>query len=83
VSNRLALLAARTALILLVPLAYGMGPVYGLCAGLGGGLFLWRSWQLFLAPGRQTAMANFRASLIQFCLLTTGVFLDAAIKWAV
>lgn len=66
----------------LVPLAYGMGPAYGVCAGLGGGLFVWRSWQLFRSPSRQTSMANFKASLIQFCLLTTGVFLDAAIKWA-
>ena len=30
---------------------------------------------------RDTALANFKASLIQFCLLTTGVFLDTAIKW--
>lgn len=74
---------AALAVLSLVPLAYGMGPVYGVFAGLGGGLFLWRSWRLFRAPGRQTAMANFRASLIQFCLLTTGVFLDAAIEWAV
>jgi protoheme IX farnesyltransferase len=75
--------SAALAAISLLPLAYGMGPVYGLCAGLGGGWFLWRSWQLFLAPSRQTAMANFKASLVQFCLMTTGVFLDAAIKWAV
>jgi len=66
----------------LLPLAYGMGPIYGLCAGLGGGLFLWRSWELFTMPSRKTAMANFGASLAQFCLLTTGVFLDAAVKWA-
>jgi protoheme IX farnesyltransferase len=71
------------AILSLVPLAYGMGPVYGVCAGLGGGLFVWRSWQLFRAPSRQTAMSNFGASLIQFCLLTTGVFLDAAVKWAI
>jgi len=73
---------AVLAALSLLPLAYGMGPVYGLCAGLGGGLFLWRSWKLYLAPGRQTAMANFGASLAQFCLLTAGVFLDAAVKWA-
>ena len=71
------------AVLSLAPLAFGMGPVYGMFAAAGGGLFLWRSWQLFRAPSRETAMANFKASLIQFCLLTTGVFLDAAIKWAV
>jgi protoheme IX farnesyltransferase len=73
---------AVLAALSLLPLAYGMGPVYGIFAGLGGGLFLWRSWRLFRAPGRKTAMANFGASLVQFCLLTTGVFLDAAVKWA-
>ena len=70
------------AVLSLVPLAYGMGPVYGICAALGGGLFLWRSIQLYREPSRKRAMANFGASLIQFCLMTTGVFLDAALKWA-
>ena len=74
--------AAVLAALSLLPLLYGMGPIYGLFAGVGGGLFLWRSWELYRGPSRQTAMANFGASLIQFCLLTTGVFLDAAIKWA-
>ncbi len=65
----------------LTPLAFGMGPLYGLCAAAGGGIFLWRSWQLYRAPSRRTAMANFGASLVQFSLMTTGVFLDAAVKW--
>ncbi|HSF96253.1 MAG TPA: heme o synthase [Thermohalobaculum sp.] len=73
---------AVLALLSLLPLAYGMGPAYGICAALGGGYFLWGSWKLFRAPSRKTAMANFGASLAQFCLLTTGVFLDAAVKWA-
>jgi len=74
---------AVLAALSLLPLAYGMGIAYGICAALGGGFFLWRSWKLYRAPGRKTAMANFGASLIQFCLLTAGVFLDAAIKWAI
>ncbi len=65
----------------LTPLAFGMGPLYGLCAAAGGGIFLWRSWQLYRTPSQRTAMANFGASLIQFSLMTTGVFLDAAVKW--
>jgi len=73
---------AVLAVLSMVPLAYGMGPAYGICAGLGGGLFLWRSVQLCREPSRKRAMANFGASLVQFCLLTTGVFLDAAVKWA-
>jgi protoheme IX farnesyltransferase len=73
---------ALLAVLSLVPLAYGMGPVYGAFAAAGGGFFLWRSWLLYRAPGKGTAMANFGASLVQFCLMTTGVFLDAAVKWA-
>jgi protoheme IX farnesyltransferase len=72
---------AALAVISLVPLGFGMGPVYGLFAAAGGGFFLWRSWQLYRAPSTRTAMANFGASLIQFCLITTGVFIDAALKW--
>ena len=34
-----------------------------------------------LSPSAHAAMANFMASLVQFCLLTTGVFLDAAVTW--
>ncbi len=70
------------AVLSLVPLAFGMGPVYGIFAAVGGGLFAWRSWQLFRAPSHKTAYANFKASLIQFSLLTTGVFVDTGIKWA-
>lgn len=65
----------------LVPLLLGMGPLYGLCAAAGGFFFAWRSWQLYRAPSVHAAMANFTASLVQFCLLTTGVFLDAAVTW--
>lgn len=79
-----AVILAHTALLAplsLVPLGLGMGPIYGLFAAAGGGLFLWRSWQLYRAPSARAAMANFGASLIQFCLITTGVFLDFAVKW--
>ncbi len=65
----------------LAPLALGLGPVYGLFAAAGGGVFLWRSWQLYRAPSVRSAMANFEASLIQFSLMTAGVFLDFAVKW--
>ncbi len=74
--------AAVLLMLSLLPLATGMGPVYGVFALVGGGLFLWRSVQLWAAPSRQTAMANFRASLVQFALLVTGVYLDAAVRWA-
>lgn len=79
-----AVILAHTVLLValsLVPLGLGMGPLYGLFAAAGGGLFLWRSWQLYRAPSARSAMANFGASLIQFCLITTGVYLDFAVKW--
>lgn len=72
---------AFLAALSLMPLGLGMGPAYGLFAAAGGGFFLWRSWQLHRAPSARTAMANFGASLVQFSLMTTGVFLDAALNW--
>src|SRR5690606_22154003 len=61
----------------LMPLWLDMGWIYGLGAASGGAWFLWTSWRLHAAPGPTTAMANFRASLIQLLLLVTGVFLQA------
>ncbi len=77
----LAILLHTAALVALslVPLAFGLGPIYGTAAGIGGGYFLWRSWLLYRAPGRGTAMANFAASLIQLLLLVFGVVADAVI----
>lgn len=64
------------------PLFYGMGPVYGLAAALGGGWFLWTSWHLWRRPSPQAARATFRASLSQFALLALGVMLDRGLAWA-
>ena len=69
---------ALTALSLL-PLWFGMGLIYGIGAGVGGAVFVWRSWQLYRAPSRATAMATFGASLIHLTLLTLAVVLDAAV----
>jgi heme o synthase len=68
------------AVLSLLPLAFGMGPLYGAAAATGGGYFVWRSWQLSRAPGRQAAMANFKASLIQLTLLVFGILADAAMR---
>ena len=70
---------AVLAVLSLVPLGFGLGSVYGVAAAIGGGYFVWRSWQLFLKPSRSTAMANFRASLVQLSLLVVGVIADAAV----
>src|SRR3972149_1084362 len=65
--------------ISLVPLWYGMGLVYGLGAGVGGAIFLWKSVALSHTPTKKAAMANFLASLLQLALLIAGVLLDGAI----
>jgi protoheme IX farnesyltransferase len=67
---------AALATISLVPLWFGMGALYGLGAGIGGALFLWKSIALHRAPTKQNAMANFFASLLQLALLVLGVVLD-------
>ncbi|MDW4547811.1 heme o synthase [Defluviimonas sp. D31] len=63
------------------PLLYGLGPLYGLCAALGGALFLRSSWRLLRCPERRNAMATFRASLFHFALVSAGVLLDGVARW--
>ena len=76
-----AILAHTVALSMLslLPLWFGMGAIYGIGASVGGAVFVWRSWQLYHAPSRATAMATFRASLIHLTLLTLAVVLDTAV----
>lgn len=60
-----------------LPFFYGLGAVY-LVGALGGGLwFIYKSIALVRAPGPAAAMANFRASLIQLCLLLAGAVADS------
>lgn len=60
----------------LLPLGFGMSPLYGAAAAAGGGYFLWRSWELYRDPSRAAAMKNFGASLVQLSLLVLGAVLD-------
>jgi len=53
----------------LLPLAYGMGWIYGAGAVLGGTLFVGTSVRLARDPSRRAARANFLASLAQLSLL--------------
>ncbi len=71
---------AALAMLSLVPLHFGVGPIYGAAAAAGGGYFLWRSWQLYLLPSRSAAMKNFAASLIQLCLLLAGIIADGVVR---
>ena len=66
---------ALTALAL-VPLAYGMGWIYGAGAMIGGALFLAASVRLARNPSRQTARANFLASLTQLSLLLVAAMAE-------
>ena len=76
-----AILLHTTALVAisLVPLWYGKHLLYGLGAGVGGAYFFWKSWLLYIAPSKRTAMDNFFASFIQLGLLIVGVVLDALV----
>jgi heme o synthase len=61
----------------LVPVFYGLGPVYLIGALIGGGYFLLTSWRLARHPDVPHAMANFRASLVQLILLLSAAMVDA------
>lgn len=63
-------------LLSLLPLAWGMGAIYGACALAGGLGFSWTSLALLRRPDRRAALLNFFASLGQLLLLVTGIFLD-------
>ncbi|MEO5692891.1 MAG: heme o synthase [Usitatibacter sp.] len=60
----------------LLPLAFGMGPVYAVGAGAGGALFLRAAFVLARNPGRETALSSFRASLAQLTLLLAAAIAD-------
>ncbi|HRY05505.1 MAG TPA: heme o synthase [Hyphomicrobiaceae bacterium] len=61
----------------LTPLFFGLGPVYGVFAIVGGVLFARAAWRLKRHPNEHAnAIATFRSSLLQFSLLSLGVFLD-------
>jgi protoheme IX farnesyltransferase len=62
--------------ISLIPLCLGSGFIYGIGAGSGGAIFIWKSFVLYRAPSRRSAIENFLASLLQLCLLIAGVVLD-------
>jgi heme o synthase len=60
----------------LVPVWFGLGPVYAIGAASGGALMLTTSWRLVRTPGPKAAMANFHASLAQLTLLLIGALLS-------
>jgi len=77
----LAILAHTVALVALsfVPLAYGMGWIYGAGAAAGGALFTVMSLRLLARPTRKRALGNFFASLVQLTVLLSAGIVDAAL----
>lgn len=75
----LAILTHTVALVAisLVPLWFGQGLLYGLGAGVGGAIFIWKSVALWRIQTKEAAMGNFFASLLQLALLVVGAALDA------
>jgi len=77
----LAILAHTVALVALslVPLAYGMGWIYGAGAIAGGALFVATSVRLLARPTRKRALGNFFASLVQLTVLLAAGIVDSAL----
>jgi protoheme IX farnesyltransferase len=75
------ILAHTVALVALsfVPLAFGMGWIYGAGAFVGGALFVFASIRLAANPTRKRALANFFASLVQLTLLLAAAIVDPAL----
>lgn len=63
----------------LVPAFTGLSWPYAITAIASGAYFLRKSVALVRAPSRQTAMANFHASLVQLTLLLTAAIVDATL----
>jgi protoheme IX farnesyltransferase len=63
-------------LLSLLPVFFGASWIYLLGAIAGGGYFLKTSALLVRQPGTATAMANFRASLLQLGLLLSAAIVD-------
>ncbi len=78
----LAILWHTVALVLLslLPLAWGSGWIYGICAVSGGGYFVWRAALLAREQSPRNAIRCFLASLLQLGLLLAGAIIDGAVR---
>ncbi len=65
--NTLALVAVSV-----MPFFHGLGPVYLVCALVGGVIFLFYNLEMLLRPSAGAAMRSFFASLLQLVLLVVG-----------
>jgi heme O synthase-like polyprenyltransferase len=62
-----------------LPLAWGAGTLYAVCAASGGAYFIYRSALLVREPTRSNAIRNFLASLLQLSMLLVGAIVDGAL----
>ncbi|HSL71178.1 MAG TPA: heme o synthase [Longimicrobiales bacterium] len=65
-------------LLSVLPAALDAGPVYLLCAAVGGAYFTWFAVRLVRTPTRTAAWSCFKASLVQLSLLLVGAIADGA-----
>ncbi len=75
-ASTLALVAAS-----LLPLAFGLGPIYFAGAAIGGFLFIQKAWLLTRQPNRKTAMVCFHASLMQLTLVLCAAIVDTQLRF--
>ena len=66
------------AVLSILPAALDAGPVYLVCAALGGAYFTWFAVRLMRTPTRPAAWSCFKASLVQLTLLLAGALADGA-----
>lgn len=67
-------------LLSLLPLAWGAGWLYGMCAAGGGAYFIYRAYLLARDPNQGNAIRSFLASLLQLGLLLAGAIVEGALK---
>jgi protoheme IX farnesyltransferase len=74
------ILAHVVAVVLLsiLPAALDAGPMYLICAAVGGAWFGWSAIRLVRTPTRSAAWSCFKASLVQLSLLLVGAIADGA-----
>jgi protoheme IX farnesyltransferase len=77
-----AILAHTIPLVLLslLPVVWGAGVLYALCAAAGGGYFIWRAWLLWREQTQSNAIRSFLASLLQLGLLLLGTIVEGAVR---
>ena len=77
-----AILAHTVPLVLLslLPVVWGAGPIYLLCAASGGAYFIWRAYLLSRSQTPSNAIRSFLASLLQLGLLLLGAIVEGAVR---